>query len=59
MIEKILMQRDGLSREEAENEIKYTMEMVYDALANGDYEEAEEIWMDNMGLETDYLMMML
>lgn len=59
MIEKILMQRDGLSREEAENEIKYTMEMVYDALANGDYEEAEEIWMDNIGLETDYLMMML
>lgn len=59
MIENILMQRDGLSREEAENEIKYTMEMVYDALANGDYDEAEEIWMDNMGLETDYLMMML
>lgn len=59
MIENILMKRDGLSREEAENEIKYTMEMVYDALANGDYEEAEEIWMDNMGLETDYLMMML
>lgn len=59
MIENILMKRDGLSREEAENEIKFTMEMVYDALANGDYEEAEEIWMDNMGLETDYLMMML
>ncbi len=59
MIENILMKRDGLTKEEAENEIKYTMEMVYDALANGDYEEAEEIWMDNMGLETDYLMMVL
>lgn len=59
MIENILMKRDGLSREEAKNEIKYTMEMVYGALANGDYEEAEEIWMDNLGLETDYLMMVL
>ena len=59
MIENILMKRDGLTKEEAANEIKYTMEMVYDALANGDYEEAEEIWMDNLGLETDYLMMML
>lgn len=59
MIENILMRRDGLTKEEAKNEVKYTMEMVYDALANGDYEEAEKIWMDNLGLETDYLMMML
>lgn len=53
----ILMKRDSMSREEASSLVDDVMEMVYDAVANGD--DAEEIWMSELGLEPDYLMDLL
>lgn len=55
----ILMQRDGMTRDEAKKFLDDVMREVEDAIANGDYELAEDIWMGDVGLETDYLMEVL
>lgn len=59
---KILMERDGMSRLEAENwltETKARIQSVIDGQAGGDPFEAlldiEEIVMDDLGLEPDYI----
>lgn len=53
---KVLMERDGFSYEDALDEYKAGMDMVMSSIEEGDYEAAEMDFMDNFGLEPDYLM---
>ena len=55
----ILMKRDGLSKKEATQFLDDVLKDVEDAIANGDWEDAEDIWMGDTGLEVDYLMEVL
>ena len=50
----ILMKRDGMSRAEAVALVTGVRGMIEDA--NGDYDEAEQIMIDELGLEMDYIM---
>ena len=52
---KILMNRDGYSKAEAKEMYDDTMNEVYEAIACGDNDLAEEIFTSNLGLEPDYL----
>ena len=47
----ILMELDGLSREEA----KERLEEVYEMISEADPWEAEDILADELGIELDYL----
>ena len=49
---KILMERDGITKKEAEELVEETRE----ALSSCDPWEAEEITADYLGLELDYLL---
>lgn len=51
----ILVRRDGMTKSEARDEILYVKDMMQDAIDCGDYIEAEEIFMDELGLEPDYI----
>lgn len=53
IVVKILMNRDGLTEEEAIQAVK----MVRDMIENCDYdpEQVEEIIMSELGLELDYI----
>lgn len=55
----ILMRRDGISENEARNLIENCMLEIHEAIAAGRYMEAEDIFMDWLGLEPDYLMQIL
>ena len=50
----ILMKRDGMSRAEAVALVAEVRGMIEDA--GGDYDEAEQIMIDELGLEMDYIM---
>ena len=50
-IVRILMKRDGLSREEAIERVEEVREMISEA----DPWEAEDIMADELGLEMDYI----
>ena len=60
MIE-ILMERDGLSREEAERQVEDTSSRIWDELNYEDceLEDLEDILYGDIGLEPDYLLDML
>lgn len=49
------MKRDNLSKEDALSEIKTTQEEIQDAIIEGDSDQCEDILMNNLGLEPDYL----
>ena len=51
---KILMRRDGITREAAEAEVARVREMLWEC--NGCFDEAAEIIADELGLEPDYIM---
>lgn len=51
---KILMEREGLSREEAEDTLNEVRKMLEEC--NYDPEESEEIISSELGLEPDYIM---
>jgi len=57
MIE-ILMERDGLSREEAERQVEDTASRIWDELNYEDceLEDLEDILYGDIGLEPDYLL---
>lgn len=55
-IAKILMRRDGMTREEAIAMVQDIMPIVIEHIQEGDYQEAEEIFTSEFGLEPDYLM---
>jgi len=53
---KILMERDGLTQEEATKEVSRTASEIEEAVADGNYDFAEDIVMNGLGLEMDYIM---
>ncbi len=55
--EKVLMDRDGDTREEAEKHKNEAMAMLYDILDNGGgYDDVEDMMISEYGLEMDYVM---
>ena len=55
-IKEILMKRDGVSEQEAEDLIDEAREALSLYLEEGDTEAAHDICMEYFGLEPDYLM---
>ena len=52
----ILMERDELTEEEAREQVEEVAELINEIVASGgSYEEAEEILLDDLGLEMDYI----
>lgn len=51
---KILMDRDGLTYEEAKEAYEDTREEMLQSIEDG-YLDADEILADNLGLELDYI----
>jgi len=54
-IVETLMKRDGISREEAQEQINICRQHCMDAIDEGDISAPEEIIEDDLGLEPDYL----
>lgn len=55
--EKVLMNRDGLTATEAKREFNRERSEVLDAIENGaTYDDIEEMLLEDMGLEMDYIM---
>ena len=52
---KILMERDDMTREEAESRVEEVQELLEGAVIAGSYNAAEDILADELGLEMDYL----
>lgn len=50
---EILMKRDGLTEREAKQLLNETRKMIYNC--NGNYDEMEDIVIDQLGLELDYI----
>ena len=58
--EKVLMNRDNMTKEEAHREYRNASEMLFDMLEDGaGYEEVEDTLMCEYGLEIDYIMDLL
>lgn len=53
---KILIERDNMTREEAEHLLNQVRDEMNDAIAEGDYDLAEDIMYSDLGLEMDYIM---
>lgn len=53
---RILMERDSMTREEAEHLLNQVRDEMNDAIAEGDYDLAEDIMYSDLGLEMDYIM---
>lgn len=58
-IVEIIMRRDGISRLEAENLVEECKEELWNAAARGSYQECEDIVSSYLGLEPDYLDVLL
>lgn len=56
MIKQILQERDGMTAVEAVARLNDTRERIYDAIASGNFEEAEDIMYGDLGLEMDYIL---
>lgn len=52
---RILMHRDGLTEEEAVSMVEATASEIYDAIEGTSCVEPEEIMMNELGLEPDYI----
>ena len=58
--EKVLMNRDNMTKEEVHREYQNASEMLFDMLEDGaGYEEVEDALMCEYGLEMDYIMDLL
>lgn len=51
----IIADRDDLTIDEAIDIVNETKEMIDEALLSGDYTEVEQIMLDQLGLEMDYI----
>lgn len=59
-IAEILMRRDGNTRQEAEQRVQYCKQRLYEeAVDTGDYNAAEDIIAEELGLEPDYMIELL
>ena len=54
-IKQILMDRDGMTAEDADELIEAVREDINFAAECGDYELAEDIMLGDLGLEMDYI----
>lgn len=54
-IVEVLMHRDGMTKQEAENHLRYVKELANEAVATGSYDEVEDIMYSELGLEMDYI----
>lgn len=52
---KVLMRRDGMTKEEAMQEVEEAKEAMYEYIEDGDYESAYDIMEEFFGLEPDYI----
>lgn len=52
---QILMNRDGMTETEAREAVQDCVDMMEEAIEAGHYLEAEDIFMDELGLEPDYI----
>jgi len=52
---EILMNRDSLSYEDARAAYLECQDAIEEAVANGEYEEVDEILRSELGLEPDYI----
>lgn len=52
---RILMHRDGITEEEAVSLVKDTASEIYDAIEGTNCMEPEDIMMNELGLEPDYM----
>jgi len=55
-IKEVLMERDGITAEEADVQIEEAKEAVLEYIDERDFEGAEEVCNEYFGLEPDYLM---
>ena len=53
---KILMDRDGMTHEEAVEELNTCIEEMRVLIAQGKFLEAEDVFSDMLGLEPDYIL---
>lgn len=53
---KVLMDRDGMTHDEAVNKFGEVMDEVRSLVAVGKFDEAEDRFLDMLGLELDYMM---
>ena len=53
--ENILVKRDGMTRQEAKELVSNTLEEALNAVEEGDFSLAEDIWMNDTGLDLDDL----
>lgn len=58
-VARILMRRDGLSENEAMNCVEEFMDYLAHLDANSDLDEVESYFMEELGLEPDYLLPLL
>ena len=58
-VKKILIDRDEMSEQEADEYIDECMSEIYEMIEEGDYLEVEDAFADMFGLEPDYLLDML
>lgn len=54
-IVNILMERDGLTKKEAIEQVQEVRVMVHEAIEAGEYDKVENIVMSELGLEMDYI----
>lgn len=52
---RILMHRDGLTEKEAVSRVEDTASEIYDAIEGTSCMDPEDIMMDELGLEPDYI----
>lgn len=58
-IKQVLMRRDGLTSDEADEQIREAKEYLQELIEAGDYLEAHDICEEMFGLEPDYIMDLL
>lgn len=56
---EVFVNRDGMSKVDAINRLRSIMRVINRMLAGGQSEEVEDYWMDESGLEVDYLVPLL
>ncbi|MFA7082835.1 MAG: hypothetical protein WC135_09500 [Bacteroidales bacterium] len=52
---KILMERDGLTEEDAREQAEDARQEIYEAIGAGCFEDVEDILASDLGLELDYI----
>ena len=52
---EVLMNRDNMTKSEAEGVLANVREMIQSAVDSGNYDEVEEILASELGLEMDYI----